>query len=89
MKVYVDDIRPAPDGYVWCKSVNQAIKLLESESVEGLDLDHDLGDFAYDGGDAINILDWCIEHQVFPDVKLHTSNPVGRKNMQRLLDRYW
>ena len=23
MKIWVDDIRPAPKGYVWCKSVNE------------------------------------------------------------------
>lgn len=26
MKLWVDDIRPAPEGYVWCKSVNEAKK---------------------------------------------------------------
>lgn len=29
MKIWVDDIRPAPDGYVWYKSVNQVIKAIE------------------------------------------------------------
>lgn len=24
MKLWVDDIRPAPNGYIWCKSVNEA-----------------------------------------------------------------
>ena len=24
MKIWVDDTRPAPEGYVWCKSVNEA-----------------------------------------------------------------
>ena len=24
MKLWIDDIRPAPDGYVWCTSVNCA-----------------------------------------------------------------
>lgn len=24
MKLWIDDIRPAPEGYVWCKSVNEA-----------------------------------------------------------------
>ena len=25
MKLWVDDVRPAPEGYVWCKSVRDAI----------------------------------------------------------------
>lgn len=24
MKLWIDDVRPAPDGYQWCKSVNEA-----------------------------------------------------------------
>ena len=24
MKLWLDDVRPAPEGYVWCKSVNEA-----------------------------------------------------------------
>lgn len=24
MKLWLDDIRPNPEGYIWCKSVNQA-----------------------------------------------------------------
>ena len=29
MKLWIDDIRPAPDGFVWCKSVNQAKEMIE------------------------------------------------------------
>jgi hypothetical protein len=24
MKLWIDDVRPAPEGYAWCKSVNEA-----------------------------------------------------------------
>lgn len=30
MKFWIDDVRPAPEGYVWCKSVNQAIYLIDA-----------------------------------------------------------
>ena len=40
-----------------------------------------LDDYAYDGGDAIKLLDYLVE--------IHTANPVGRENMYRMLDRYW
>lgn len=30
MKIWVDDMRPAPKGYVWCKSVVEVIKLIEN-----------------------------------------------------------
>ena len=25
MKLWIDDVRPAPEGYVWCKTVNDAM----------------------------------------------------------------
>ena len=31
MKLWVDDVRPAPEGYVWCKSVNEAKALIQYE----------------------------------------------------------
>lgn len=36
MKIWVDDLRPAPPGYEWCKSVNQAISLIKAsdEAIE-------------------------------------------------------
>lgn len=29
MKLWIDDVRPAPEGYVWCKSVNDTIITIE------------------------------------------------------------
>ena len=45
MKIWLDDIRPAPEGYVWCKSVNIAKRTIESaeEPILLIDCDHDLG----------------------------------------------
>ena len=91
MKIWLDDIRPAPEGYIWCKSVNSAKRMIESarENISVLDLDHDLGDYAYDGGDGIKLLDWFVETQRFYPIRIHTMNPVGRENMVLLVKRYW
>ena len=66
MKIWLDDLRPAPWGYESARSVNEAKTLIrEAErngiEIEVLDLDHDLGDFANQGGDAIKLLDWLVE----------------------------
>ena len=94
MKIWLDDLRPVPEGYMWAKSVNQAITMIEkaenaAETVELLDLDHDLGDYCLDGGDAIKLLDWLAERETYYPVQIHTANPVGRQNMERLISRYW
>lgn len=76
---------------ICCKSVNDVKRVIEraNESISLIDCDHDLGDFAYDGGDGIKLLDWLAETGRFYPVRIHTMNPVGRKNMLRLLERYW
>ena len=94
MKIWLDDLRPAPSGYESVRSVNEAIAVItEAEEkgieIELLDLDHDLGDFAGDGGDAIKLLDWLAERETFYPIEIHTANPVGRANMERMIERYW
>lgn len=93
MKIWLDDIREAPNGYVHCKSVNEAIAVIkvkeQKEKIEIIDCDHDLGDFACDGGDGIKLLDWLLERNTKYPIRLHTMNPVGRDNMQCMIDRYW
>ena len=93
-RIWLDDIREAPDGFVPCKSVNEAkavIKELEerNEEIELISCDHDLGDFACDGGDGIKLLDWLVERNTLYPIELHTMNVVGRENMQREIKRYW
>ena len=73
MKIWVDDVRPAPEGYVWGKSVEETKNVITSSlakfrkscenckpdhslHIELIDLDHDAGDCAIEGGDYINIL---------------------------------
>jgi hypothetical protein len=48
-----------------------------------------VGDYADQGGDVIRLLDWLAERETFYPVEIHTANPVGRANMERILARYW
>ena len=93
MRIWLDDLRDPPNGYIHCHSVNETKSLIvkaesNNESIE-LDLDHDLGDYASDGGDAIKLVLWLAETERYYPVKLHTMNPVGRQNMQSIIERYW
>ena len=97
MKIWVDDVRPAPDGYVWCQTVNEAkdtilvlelhATVYESNRVELIDLDHDAGDFVNEGGDYIRILDWLEETGRNYPIRIHSMNPVGRENMRRIIEK--
>ena len=92
MKLWIDDVRPAPEGYVWCKSVNEAkFKIVESIQLRFskpyLDIDHDAGEFISDGGDYIKLLDWCEEMGYDISIHIHSMNPGGVQNMRRIIER--
>ena len=96
MKLWVDDIRPAPEGWNWARSVNDAKHQIEwwekycrPWNSQGLliDIDHDAGDFVHDGGDFIRILDWLEETGRNYPIHLHSMNPVGVENMRRIIQR--
>ena len=97
MKLWIDDIRPAPEGYdFWCKSVNEAETLIQalwfyepriSKKIELIDLDHDAGDYTADGGDYIKLLDWLEATGRNYPIRIHSANPVGVANMRRIIER--
>lgn len=100
MKIWVDDVRPAPDGYVWCQTVNEAKHIITHvfslhhihhtanlPSIDLLDLDHDAGEMSRWGGDYIKILDWLEKQNWSIPIKLHTMNPVGRENMRAIIQK--
>lgn len=105
MKLWIDDVRPAPEGYVWCKSINEAkrvIRAYEEDAsyhwknygyvstrmkIELIDIDHDAGEYASDGGDYIKLLDWLEETGRNYPIHIHSMNPVGVENMRRIIQR--
>ena len=123
MKLWIDDVRPAPEGYTWDRSVNEAKwRISYSEAmywalcmdekyksdeqlelggetrelikekkklyqIEVIDIDHDAGDYANDGGDYIKLLDWLEETGRNYPIRIHSMNPVGVENMRRIIQR--
>lgn len=97
MKLWIDDVRPAPEGYVWRKSVNAAKRYIEEIEwydtyvddfpIEVIDIDHDAGNYVNDGGDYIALLDWLEETGRNYPIRIHSMNPVGVANMRRIIKR--
>ena len=90
MKLWVDDVRPAPYGYVWVKTVNDAILQIEMHEQNNIpflliSLDHDAGD--YGPPDYIKVLDWLEETGRNYPIRIHSMNPVGAENMRRIIER--
>lgn len=92
MKIWIDDIHPAPDGYVWCKNVNEGkVAITHYEHVYSDDiLMLDLGDCSYDGEDCIKLLDW-LERQNIVDTgyffKIHSMNLIDVENMRMIIQK--
>ena len=123
MKLWIDDVRPAPEGYTWDRSVNEAKwRISYSETmywalcmdekyksdeqlelggetrelikekkklyqIEVIDIDHDAGDYANDGGDYIKLLDWLEETGRNYPIHIHSMNVLGVENMRRIIER--
>lgn len=99
MKLWIDDVRPAPEGYVRIRSVNKAHEFIEIYEniyrreqdpfmkIELIDIDHDAGDFSVYGGDYIKLLDWLEETGRNYPIRIHSMNPVGVENMRRIIQR--
>lgn len=72
MNLWLDDVRPAPDGWVWAKTVDEAVALLQTGKVEQASLDHDLG--------VINMQAWRdaqAEGLLVHDVDLLDEDPLA------------
>lgn len=98
MKIWLDDIRPAPEGHIWCYSVNEAkdtIIMCELHAtvnqnfwqISVIDMDYDAGDYSNDGGDYIKLLDWLEKTGRSYPIRIHSMNPVGADNMRRIIRR--
>ena len=93
LKIWVDDVRPAPNDYYWCKTVNSVKRLLcdahiiNCYDIVVIDLDHDAGDYAKEGGDYIKILDWLEETGRRYPIHIHSMNVVGAANMRAIIQK--
>ena len=81
MKVFLDDLRPTPEGWVRAYWPEEVYALLETGDVTHLSLDHDLGDDSR--GTGYDVLLW-IEEAVYtrgftpPEIVLQTANSSAR-----------
>lgn len=90
MKIWVDDVRDAPEGYTRVPTTNQAIDYIKvyGKFITLLDLDHDAGLYVEFGGDYIKILDFMEQEGIdYIHIRIHSQNPVGVANMRRIIER--
>lgn len=84
MKVFLDDERETPDGWVRAYWPDEVIALLQTGQVEELSLDHDLGDDAH--GTGYDVIVWIEEAVALrgfppPTITIHSANTAAAAKM--------
>lgn len=85
MKVYLDDLRPTPNGWVRVYWPDEAIELLKTGKVDTISLDHDLGDDERGtGNDVVLWIEEAVITQQFlpPEIRVHSANSAARAKME-------
>lgn len=89
MKVFLDDERATPEGWVRAFWPEDVIELLKGGKVAELSLDHDLGDDEH--GTGYTVLLW-LEEQVAvhgltpPVIRIHSANSSARLKMEAAIE---
>lgn len=84
MRVFLDDERPTPDGWVRVFWPSEAIALLQTGMVDELSLDHDLGDDEIGTGyDVVLWIEEAVALRQFkpPKIYVHSANSSARERM--------
>lgn len=89
MKLYVDDVRNAPEGWELCRTITRAIELLATQKVTEVSLDFDAGYHRENGDGSFSFVDsenfspiaWFISYmprEIRPKVHVHSWNSMSR-----------
>lgn len=91
MRLWVDDCRPAPDGWGWHLHVDTMIEdiqhiFIKGAEIEIISLDNDLGEYEKEG---YKVLDWLesLQIPITFGIHIHSANPVARERMRAIIER--
>jgi hypothetical protein len=85
MKIYLDDERETPEGWLRVYWPEEAIELLKTGKVKEISLDHDLGDD--NRGTGYDVVLWIEEAVITkafnpPVIRVHSANLSAREKME-------
>lgn len=92
MKLFVDDQRKCPEGWVPARTVTEAIRLLCTQDVEEVSLDHDIGCRLVTGqehssNETFEPVAWflALDGSESIKIRIHTSNVTAGAKMAQIL----
>ena len=101
INIWLDDTRPAPDGFIWVKNVNEVICLfLHYQNLDKMkcdiniiSLDNDLGENEEEGYKVLDEIEEIYKNNIgifLPnEIRVHSANPVARKRMQTVINNLY
>lgn len=100
MIIWLDATEPAPNGYRWAKSVNEAKSIVESQEkffkvtggkpyykIEMIDSSFNAGRFVKDGGHFIEFFKWLEETKREYPIRIHTLNFEEAESIREIINR--
>ena len=94
INIWLDDVRPAPTGFIWVKTVDELISLYEKcvfntkEHINIISLDNDLGENIPEGYKFLDYLEYCVMLVNSPlpnEIRVHSANIVAKKRMNQII----
>jgi len=89
MKIWLDDIRPAPEGWIWAVDATRfwrCVAVAGMENVEAISFDNDLGEGKVEGWEiAKDLLDMYIIQtnlKHVPKFTCHSANVAARPRIE-------
>lgn len=89
-KLFLDDVRPVPDGFVGVRSYREFVLYIQqNELPQFISFDHDLGEEKSGFDCAEFLVEYCLDRNI-PTINfaVHSQNPVGKENIESLLNSY-
>lgn len=91
IKIYLDDLRYTPHGWLRTYTVDETIQALQDNegNVEALSLDNDLGFMQKEGHKVAEWLEKVVMTQGYPAPEIliaHTANIVARAKMETIFN---
>jgi hypothetical protein len=90
IKLYLDDARETPEGWVRVYTVEQCIALLETGIVEYVSFDNDLGDGQPEGHialDHLEMLAFTDPTFLIPKITVHSANEGRAPSMRQVAEK--
>lgn len=90
MKLYLDDLRPIPQGHIGLRSYTEFVTyIIKNGLPDFISFDHDLG-LQESGFDCAKwLVNYCLDNNLqLPAFNVHSQNPVGKQNIYSLLQNF-